>query len=461
MIRLVVYTVLVGEKEALNDPLQYVGHEGATDLSIDFICFTDNPSLTSPTWTFRDIPNRLIPPNRLSRLPKALPHEFFPDYDYSLYIDNTVAFKRLPRCSDLGLDSGAVFRAFRHPWRSCPQDEADVVVRSGLDDAALVAAQTRYYDGHRSLRQIPTLTAGTALLRRHHDPRVRTFGRLWWEQILLFSSRDQISLDQCIREVSCPIDYFPGDKTNSDLVAWPALAAPRRVEATFDADRYAWEHRHDPEARAHPRTHYLTHGGHLKYERRPAWFSYCCARTGSGFGSQAAPRRCLADIIEPLLQEMVDAPGGILIVGVASTESYAAAPEELASAQEALKLYFRFNHGSEIMAAAVSDDDVADPAPFRGAYGWTGFRLVIVIGLTPAHHANALSKFVPLLAENGTLLVQFGESLSTGDIRRMEDGLEESYTLSIFHGGHISQANAVPSSVFTARRSQHRVSTLP
>lgn len=452
MVKVIVYTVLVGDKEALNDPLQYLGGAGSTDLELDFVCFTDNAALTSPTWAFRGMPSRLIPANKLSRLPKALPHRFFEDYDYSLYIDNTVVFKRLPNHADLGVGAGAVFRAYRHPWRSCPQDEADIVVRAGLDEAEIVAAQTRFYDGRKPLRTIPILTAGTALLRRHHDPRVKDFGELWWEQILLFSARDQISLDQCAREASCPIHYFPGDKTNSDLIVWPALSSPHRVEATFDADRYAWENRHDPVARAQPQAHYLAHGGSSKYERHPGWFRYCCARAGSGLGRQMPPKRGLADVLEPLLRTLMDHPAGILIIGIASHESYAADPEELASAEEAMRMFFRFCPAPVILTANVMEDELGNGAPFRAAHGVNGFSLVVVFGLSPTHHANALAKFFPLLNPEGTLLVQFGASLSTEDTRRMHEGAGEPCSVSVFHGGHITQANPVPSSVFMARR---------
>ncbi len=451
--KVVVYTVLVGDKEALNDPLRCLESGADTDLELEFICFTDNPALSSPTWTFRDMPDRLIPPERLSRLPKALPHRMFADCDYSFYIDNTVTFKRLPNSDDLAIETGAVFRAFRHPWRACPQDEADVVVRSGMDDAETVGAQTRFYE-HRMqpLRAIPVLTAGTALLRRHSDPRVQIFGEFWWEQILLFSARDQISLDQCARAADCPIHHFPGNKTNSDLIVWPALAAPRRVEATFDADRYAWEKRHDPIARARPKVHYLLSGDPTDYTRHPAWFDYCCLVAGSGFGGQVAPRRGLANLLDPLLREVTDNPGGILLVGIASDKSYAAAPEELVNAQEALALYFRFNAPLPAFATSVPEQELADPAPFRAAFGMTGFRLVVAFGLSPAQHTNALAKFLPLLLPGGTLVVQFGERLSTAEMARMEQAVEEPCTVSVFHGGHITQTDPIPSSVFVARR---------
>lgn len=452
MVKVVVYTVLIGDKEALNDPLQHLADRG-TDLELDFVCFTDNTALTSPTWSFRSMPTRMIPPEKLSRLPKALPHRFFEEDEYSLYIDNTVVFKRMPCRADLAAGEGAVFRAFRHPWRTCPQDEADVVVRSGLDEAEIVAAQTRFYDRRNSLSSLTVLTAGTTLLRRHHDPRVKEFGELWWEQILLFSARDQISLDQCAREADCPINHFPGDKTNSDLIVWPALSTPRRVEATFDAERYAWEKRHDPIARERPKAHYLLNGGVEKYERHPAWFRYCCSRAGSGFGRQA-PRRWLADIVDPLLREMTGNPGSILIVGVASPRLDAVDPSELTGAEDAIKYYFRFNPGNVVLSAVVPEEAMAEPAPFRGAHGMSGYRLVVAIGLSPADHASALAKFFPLLDAQGTLVVQFGAPLSVAEMQRMQDAVGEPCSVTVYHGGHVTRPDPIPSSVFLARRAQ-------
>lgn len=60
----------------------------------DYICLTDNPNLTSDTWTIL----QFEPPfendhARNSRLPKACPHRFLQDYETSLYIDNTVALE--------------------------------------------------------------------------------------------------------------------------------------------------------------------------------------------------------------------------------------------------------------------------------------------------------------------------------------------------------------------------------
>lgn len=450
MTKVVIYTVLVGDKEILNNPLKRLAGKHETDLELEFVCFTDNASLKSPVWTFRPIPERLIPANRLSRLPKALPHLLFPDVEYSMYIDNTVALKRLPQSSDLGQERGTVFRAFRHPWRSCPQDEADVVVRSGLDEVERIIAQTQFYDRRSPLRDIQTLTAGTVLLRRHHDPRVQKFGEWWWEQILLFSARDQLSLDQCALATSCPIDHFPGTKRDSDLIEWPALDNPRRVEGSFDADRYAWEHRRDPEAWARPAAHFLAHGNRGDYQRRSSIFSYCCARAGSGLGEHAPPGRGLAPVLEPLLWEIAE-PARILVTGIVSDRDYAADPLEIAPAQRAFELRFRFGPAVQVVPALVGDDDIGQPAPFRAAGNGAGFRLVVVFGLSPRHYRNALAKFIPLLTPAGSLVLQFGESLTPEMIGEMQAQVEAPGTLSVYHSRHVSRTAPIAASLFVYR----------
>lgn len=457
MARLVVYTVLVGKKEVLNNPIQYLSADQRTDLPMDFVCFTDDPDLTSPVWAFRPMPDRLMPPDRLSRLPKAMPHRFFPDHEYSLYIDNTVVFKRLPTQADLGRAEGSVFRAFRHPWRQCPQDEADVVVRSSLDEPETVADQVLFYINRGlPLAEVRPLTAGTVLLRRHHDERVRAFGEMWWEQILVFSRRDQISIDLCARRAGCPIDHYPGDKRDNDLFLWPAYAGPRRADGTFDAERHAWENRRDPAARADPVAHYLANGSATKPERPVAWFRYCCDRAGSGLGRRFAPRRGLADILDPVLRAIVEHPSeggqidGFLLVGVESADAHACDPSELEGAKAAIALFFRFATQPAILTTMVPDAELDDPAPYRSAHGLNGFRLVIVIGATPARHRHALAKFLPLLRSDGRILIQFGGELSIEDMARMRAEAPQVRTLSVHHGQHISHPDPIPGSVFLA-----------
>lgn len=450
-LRLVVYTVLIGAKEELNDPLRIVGHDFPTDLAIDYVCLTDLQDMTSPTWRPVKLEHPLIPPERLSRLPKTQPDLFFPEYQYSLYIDNTVVFKRLPCKQDV---LGAKFRAFRHPWRTNPLDEADIVVRSGLDDGKVVAEQLRFYASRSLLASVHSLTAGTVLLRAHNHPDVKKFGMLWWEQILLFSKRDQISLDLCAELAGCPVDHFLGDKRENDLFFWPALPTGRRVLGSFDDDRYAWEHRTDADAVLSPRKHFLaSQGDSEEYSKYAPWFEYLCDRVGSGLGSVAPPRRDVAEIIGAYLPRLEKFSCKILLVGVSSQNTYSVGvTEELVRARTALDLYFRFGIPPAVVDVVMEDGAMNDQAPFRAAGGQSGFDLIVVLGLPNCFHDGALNKFADLLGSGGDLIIQFGESLLVDETTSMRRATKLTGKVDVFHGRHISRVGLLPSNVVVFSR---------
>lgn len=303
--RLVIYTVLIGQKEPLRNPLETLPPDATTDLALDFVCLTDDPALTSPVWRFEPLTDRHLPPEKLSRRPKALPHEYFPAHTHSLYIDNTVSFKRLPQAADLAAvgDEAALFRAFRHSTRDTPAQEAAVLATLGYDDVSTLCRQLDFYGRQHALAAITPLTTGTVLLRSHHHPQLRRFGQLWWESILAFSKRDQLSLDYARIESGCPIDYFPGITRDNTFVHWNGSYSQHRIKANFDAKRYAWQHRDDEAARRQPKAHFLASGEEddTPYLADTSMLDFLCWKHGSSLGSQVSPRRQMADALESLL----------------------------------------------------------------------------------------------------------------------------------------------------------------
>jgi Protein of unknown function (DUF616) len=114
--RRVVYTCLFGFSEHFND-FRY-RRDG-----IDFICFTDDPTLRSKFWSMRRVPRRELDPARMAKRIKALPHRSLPEYDWSLYIDNTVRLKVAPAqlFDELLAPAASPRVCFRHPERDCEQ----------------------------------------------------------------------------------------------------------------------------------------------------------------------------------------------------------------------------------------------------------------------------------------------------------------------------------------------------
>jgi hypothetical protein len=188
----------------------------------------------------------------------VLPHRFLPDYDWSLYIDNTVRLKVSPQQIFDQFLAGipSPYVCFRHHQRTCVYAEADEVIRVGFDDPIRVHAQMDHY---RRLGY-PTnngLAKGAFILRRHRDPCLRPIMENWFEQILCYSKRDQLSLNPVMWFCHFEPSYIPLDFSNFDLLDWPVVANNVRVPRDFDDGRYL---QLNPGVTSNPRRHFLHEG---------------------------------------------------------------------------------------------------------------------------------------------------------------------------------------------------------
>lgn len=404
--RLTIYTALVGAKEALNDPLRHLPADAATDLELDFVCVTDSRDLRSDVWRFHLLPHAHLPAEKLSRRPKAMPHEYFPESRYSLYIDNTVTFRRLPHSSDLATDQPYLLRAFRHPSRASMPEEADAVALLGYDDIETICRQLDFYGAATPLNDIAPLTAATVLLRSHHSEPVRRFGTLWWESLLAFSKRDQLSIDFALQQSSARFDHLPGSTTDNDLLHWGgALPGGKRVRASFDALRYAWRHRHDALARQDPRAHFLAHGeGEAAHcDRRPRLLEYICHRQGSSLGQQVSPRRGMADALDALLGPLRSGGGRFLVVRVhGGKEPGAFEDGELDAAMRALSMYLGRQCAGTVLDLSPDDLDLS-----KGVYAAPPqpFDLVLLLGAGGDRIEAATQRLMRLLSSAGASFV--------------------------------------------------------
>jgi hypothetical protein len=225
---------------------------------IDFICFTDDAELRSEFWQMRLLPRGLLDPVRRSKQIKALPHKYLPDYDWSLYIDNTV---------QLLLSAEEIFErylapaaspmvCFKHPWRDCIYDEAEAVIAAGYDDAVRVRSQMDFY---RSLGYPPAngLTKSTFLLRRHHDTTLHSVLERWHEQVLHHSLRDQLSLEPTAWSAGFAIAHLPEKFDDFRILTWPNIKNNVRVPRDFNDVLYLML---NSDVAVDPRKHYLDIG---------------------------------------------------------------------------------------------------------------------------------------------------------------------------------------------------------
>lgn len=171
--RCVVYTCMFGHSEQFND-----FHYERDD--IDFVCFTDDPDLKSSFWRIELQSRNFIDPGRASRFVKTQPHRFFPDHDWSLYIDNIVKLKVPPKqIFDRFLANAASpLVCFKHPDRNCVYDEANVVLDLQFDDPGRVRGQMEHYHRLGYPRKNGLAKATISVAQTSRSPSSASHGRL-------------------------------------------------------------------------------------------------------------------------------------------------------------------------------------------------------------------------------------------------------------------------------------------
>ena len=299
--KLVIYTVLVGDKEPLGRPLEKNLDEYDTDLEITFVCFTDNQFKDSEVWELRDIESNYLSPEKNSRSPKILPHKYFPEYQYSLYIDNSITLKRLPTSDDLVCEKDYLFKLFKHEGRGNLSEEALAIVGLGYDNVEIIAKQLLDYSKYIDPKKITPLSTCPVMIRTHMHPEVIKFSELWWTHFLTYSKRDQMSFDFIRIMSNAQVSYFSGTTTSNDLTLPHLTLNPNRILANFDYEKYGYiqnlKLKNSDLAK-----HYLSQKPSLEqafhYARVNSILEYFAYIHNSGISARAYPRRDLIKILE-------------------------------------------------------------------------------------------------------------------------------------------------------------------
>ena len=222
--RLVVYTALLGGNQPLREvPL-------AEESSADFVCFTDDPALRSDTWQVLAVEPRLpTDPARSERYLKIVGHPVLAGYDRSLWVDNAVELLAPPESFVDGWLEDADVAAPVHTMYRTVAEEAAATVDLGRDDHLRVFEQLAHYLDY-SPTAVETNPHWTALLARRRTPQVEAVMTTWWEHVLRFSRRDQLSFSVVMAASSLRLQSLPLPNLRSPLHRWPEGWATRSGE---------------------------------------------------------------------------------------------------------------------------------------------------------------------------------------------------------------------------------------
>lgn len=196
-----VYTALFVNYDVLRAP-------AVIDDDADYIVFTDVLMAVPEPWQRRVVSVPCADPRKASRYYFDQSVLVLPDYEYTIMhgANAQLTTLTLPLLSFLGDNDIA---AFQHPHRQNVYEEPQVCYNLGKDgDLPQMQAQMARYR-HEGFTGEP-FSACTLLVRRNTDA-VRAFEKLWWDEVLHGSHRDQLSFDYCRWKCELEVSYIPGD----------------------------------------------------------------------------------------------------------------------------------------------------------------------------------------------------------------------------------------------------------
>lgn len=417
MPRDVIYTCLFGRYEELND--QPVRHNS----EVDFICFTDRADLTSDSWQVRRVPTFGIGAARESRRSKLMPHSCLGAYDRSCYIDASVQLKARPEELFSLLDGEeSDLLCIKHPWRDCTFDEAEEIIRFGIDDEVRVREQMSHYR-RAGLPLNAGLVAGTFLLRRHNVPGISSFGETWFEHVLRFSKRDQLSFPFVSMQYGLNYKALDLDLLSNWLFSWPVRHG--RIPYNFDPEIYLWLHPDVARAGVDPTAHYLMHGrkeGRRLQYHRLLDLTRIANRYSSDKGNLHYNRHFYTRVYEHYLRDMRESAFTLFEIGLLRHDVQARNPDGPFTEAPSLKMWEEYFPNAEIHGFDIQDfssvgggritftqGDQSDRSAIMAAMTKVQYPLNVVIddGSHASHHQQiALSALFRELAPGGLYFIE-------------------------------------------------------
>lgn len=184
----IIYTVITGGKDVLNEDINTKGARA--------VCFTDDISLRSKNWEIKYVPSLYKDIRRDSRAVKMLPHIYFPDAKYSLYLDGNIILKvPLQKLINEWLEDCDI-AVFAHSTRNCLFDEAEECIRLELDEQHVIEGQILRYAGFPKGKGL--YQCGVIL--RKHTPKIKRLNEAWFAEYMTGCKRDQISFPYVIEQ---------------------------------------------------------------------------------------------------------------------------------------------------------------------------------------------------------------------------------------------------------------------
>ncbi|MCI5619091.1 MAG: DUF616 domain-containing protein [Rikenellaceae bacterium] len=202
MKKLVIYSCVTGSYDKIERPSVQVPWA-------DWVCFSTE-ELNDELWQFRRIStNSSLGPILQSRQYKLNPHLYFPEYEYSLWIDGNIGLssEEIFHIIEAKMSEGVLYSGIHHPERDDVYEESLRILMGRREKASSLRKTVRFLK-KEGFPEHWGLMENNVILRKHNDPEIIRFDELWWSMLKRYSHRDQMSQSYCLWKCGITPDYL-------------------------------------------------------------------------------------------------------------------------------------------------------------------------------------------------------------------------------------------------------------
>lgn len=234
MEKIVIYTCITGGYDSLQQPC--LPPDG-----FEFICFVKQGTRRAEydgVWKIEELPfdwdDRII----LARGAKLNPQTVLPeDIGWSLWIDGNIRITGdsiYNVCISLQ-ERDVKYAGLYHPDNDCPYREAERCLRHRLEKFSRLIRIVSLLRKNR-VPEHAGLMETNMIFRKHNDTAVVGFDRWWWECLVRYSHRDQLTHTLCLLDTpGLTVDYiFPKGICTNNAPGIERLKHPRPPKTWYE-----------------------------------------------------------------------------------------------------------------------------------------------------------------------------------------------------------------------------------
>lgn len=188
--KVVVYTTCYGNYDSIKNPI-YI------NANYDYYIFTDQDLPSGTVWEKYDLPSenlKSLTNVEKSRLCKLMPHIFFKEYDYSIYIDSNILITcNIDEIINTMIEENKCIALHQHQVRDCVYREAKAIYASGKAKWKDLKQQINCYANDGFPKNFG-LFENNIIFRKHNEKQCIKVMEKWWAEFNRFATkRDQLS----------------------------------------------------------------------------------------------------------------------------------------------------------------------------------------------------------------------------------------------------------------------------